>query len=329
MNKKERYVFALTWVLLLFVGPLLAACGGAAQAEPDAISVRLKWLHQVQFAGFYVAEQEGYYAEDNLQVILDPVDFEQQMGIEKVLAGENDFGLAAPEELIIARSEGKPVQAIAVIFRISPEVFLVEPDAGIRSPYDFEGNKIALSPGGLSIVYAAMAQQLGLDRGQIEEIPVNVWDLWECWEIAPVCPNYATNGPVLLDQMGEPYVLIWPQDYGMAWYGDVLFTTDQMIADHPDVVRRFVHASLRGWQQAVEDPNLAVASTLVYDDQLDRDFQREAMLAGVPLIDTGELPIGTMEADVWQSIQQALLDQGLISSAVDINTVFTNEFVQE
>jgi NitT/TauT family transport system substrate-binding protein len=326
-NRKHQMIAGVLLLALLTSG-LLAACKTPVP-EPDKVSVRLKWLHMVQFAGHYVAQQEGYYADANLEVTLESVDFEQQVAIDKVLAGENDFGIAAAEELVIARSEGKTVRALAVIFRISANVLLVTPESGIKSPHDFIGQKVALSPGGPQIIYAAMMDRLGLDRSQVEEVPVTTWDLWECWEAAPVCPNYATNGPVILRLAGEDFVLIWPGDYGVSWYGDILFTSEQMMAEQPEVVERFVQATLRGWQQAVEQPDLAVEATLAYDEQLDEAFQSEAMLAAVPLVDTGGAPIGWMDAAVWQGIHDTLLDQGIISSPVDLDLVYTNEFMEK
>lgn len=316
-------------LLLLLLG-LLAACNSTAFGrEPEQVSVSLRWLHQTQFAGYYVADKEGYYANEGLAVILDPVDFEQQSAITKVLAGEYEFGVASAEELVSARSEGKPVRAVAVIFRTAADVFLVRPDSGIKSPQDFVGNKVALSPGGLSIIYPAMMKNLGLDRSQIEEINYTGFDLFECWELAPVCPNYATNGPVILSLANQDFDLIWPRDYGITWYGDILFTTDQMISAKPAVVERFVRATLRGWKKAVEDRELAVRHTLAYDEQLDKTFQQEAMLASIPLIDTGGAPIGLMDGAVWQSVHDTLLNQELISAAVDVDSIFTNEFVEK
>jgi NitT/TauT family transport system substrate-binding protein len=321
-------------VILLLIAISLSACATTITepvdepaAEPTAVSVRLKWLHQVQFAGLYMAEHEGYYSAENLDVTLEPVDMEQQVGIDKVLAGENDFGVAAPDEILIALAEGKPIRALAVHYRISPSIFLVTPDSGIQTPRDFLGQTVALSPGSTEVIYAAMLENLGVDRGEITEVPVTTYDLWECWESAPVCPNYATNGPPQLEMAGEEYTVIWPSDYGVSWYGDVLFTTEEMIAEQPEVVAGFVKATLQGWQAAIEDPDLAVTATLAYNDQLDVDFQSLAMRASIPLIDTGDAPIGQMDAAVWQAIQELLLEYGFIDSLVELDEVFTNEFV--
>jgi NitT/TauT family transport system substrate-binding protein len=314
-------------VLALLIGVLFTACGPATPV-PDQVSVQLKWLHQVQFAGMYVAEQEGYYAEENLDVTLAPLDFEQPVIIDQVLSGKHQFGLVAPEELMVARSEGKPVRAVAVIFRIGADIFLVDPESGIQTPYDFAGHKVAYAPGGAPIIYAAMMTRLGLDRSQVEEEVVSTWDLWECWDIAPVCSNYATNGPVVLHQAGEDFVVIWPGDYGIAWYGDILFTTDQMINEQPDLVERFVRATLQGWLKAVEDPDLAVTATLTYDEELDENFQRDAMQATIPLVDTGDAAIGWMDEVDWQNMQDILVEQGLIASPLDLDTVYTNRFAE-
>jgi hypothetical protein len=72
-----------------------------------------------------------------------------------------------------------------------------------------------------------------------------------------------------------------------------------------------------------------VAATLVYDDQLDEEFQTSAMRAGIPLIDTGNAPIGLMEEAVWQNIQDILLAQGIITTTIDLSQLYTNEFVEK
>jgi len=317
------------YTLLLSLSGLLLACTSSAIGPPpEPVSVRLKWLHQTQFAGLYMADQEGYYAAEQLQVRLDPVDFEQSSAIDQVLAGQNDFGISAAEDIIIARSQDKPVRAIAVIYRINPGILLIKPDSGIQSPQDFLGRKVALAPDG-SPVYKAMMKRLGLDRSQVEEIIYPGFDLWECWDLAPVCPNYATNGPVLLQQAGQPFSLIWPSDYGVDWYGDVLFTSDHMIAENPDRVARFVRASLRGWQHAIEAPDLAVTAALAYNPELDETFQRQALRASIPLIDSGRLPLGYMEAQVWQSVHDILLEQDLMATPLDVDQIYTNEFVEK
>jgi NitT/TauT family transport system substrate-binding protein len=315
--------------LFIILALIVTACGSGALKQPDQISVRLKWLHQSQFAGFYVAEQEGYYDEENLDVTLEPIDIDHQITNEYVLSGENDFALGAPEELIIARSEGKKVRAVTAIFQIAPLVYMTPEETGISKPADFTNQTVALSPGQGTYLYEAMLGHLGVDRSQINETKMTSWDLLECWESADVCTGYAINDLPYVEREGRPANAIWPADYGALFYGDVLFTTDEFIEKNPDVVERFVRATLKGWQKAIEDPDLAAKATLAFDSELDYDLQLDSMKASIPLIDTGANPIGWMESDLWQNMHDILLEQGLINEAIDVSPVYTNEFVED
>lgn len=314
--------------LLIILALTVTACGSGGLKQPDQVSVRLKWLHQSQFAGLYVAEQEGYYDEENLDVTLEPIDVDQQITNEYVLSGDNDFALGAPEELIIARSEGKPVRAVAAIFQIAPLVYMAPEETGISKPADFADHTVALSPGQGTYLYEAMVGHLGVDRSQINETDMTSWDLLECWETADVCTGYAINDLPYVEREGRPAKAIWPADYGALFYGDVLFTSDEFINENPDVVKRFVRATLKGWQKAIEDPELAANATLAFDSDLDYDLQLDSMEASIPLIDTGSHPIGWMESELWQNMHDILLEQRLIDEAIDVSPVYTNEFVE-
>lgn len=325
---KKELVAASVLLLVLLIGGAFTACTTSAP-EPAQVSVRLKWMHQTQFAGIYVAEQEGYYAEENLAVTIEPIDLDRQITTEYVLAGENDFAIGSGEEMIIARSEGQPVRAVAVIFRLNPLVYIAPAEAGINSPADLAGKTIALSPGQGTYLYEAMMSQAGVDRSQIDEIDMTVWDVYECWETADACAHYATNGLARAQYDGVEATALWPIDYGVPFYADVIFTSDEFIEKHPDVVERFVHATLKGWQKAIENPELAVDAALTFDDSLNRGFQLAAMEMSIPLIDTGEDAIGWMKPEIWRTMHDILLEQGLIAAPVDLTTVYTNEFVEK
>lgn len=314
--------------LVLVIGIILLGACTAAPPEPDQISIRLKWAHQGQFAGIYVADQEGYYAEENLDVTIEPLDMDRQVTTEYVLNGENDFALGAPEELIIHRGEGEPVKAVAVIYKIVPLVYITPQETGIQSPHDFPGHTVALSPGQGTYLYEAIVGALDIDREQINEIDMPSWDVLECWEAAEVCPGYAINDLPYAERNGISVQAIWPGEYGVPFYGDVLFTTDTFIEENPDVVQRFVRATLKGWQEAIENPGLAADAVMAFAPETEREIEYESVEISIPLIDTGEGAIGQMREEVWQEMHDILLDRGLIEEGVDMTAVYTNEFVE-
>jgi len=275
-----------------------------------------------------VADQEGYYAEENLDVTIEPLDMDRQVTTEYVLNGENDFALGAPEELIIHRGEGEPVKAVAVIYKIVPLVYITPQETGIQSPHDFPGHTVALSPGQGTYLYEAIVGALDIDREQINEIDMPSWDVLECWEAAEVCPGYAINDIPYAERNGISVQAIWPGEYGVPFYGDVLFTTDTFIEENPDVVQRFVRATLKGWQEAIENPGLAADAVMAFAPETEREIEYESVEISIPLIDTGEGAIGQMREEVWQEMHDILFDRGLIEEGVDMTAVYTNEFVE-
>ena len=136
------------------------------------------------------------------------------------------------------------------------------------------------------------------------------------------------NQMASIQQAGYETRLIWPSDYGIHLYGDTLFSTHRLIAENPDRVTRFARASLRGWQDAVEEPEAAVEATLKYAREADRAMQSKMMEASVPLIYTGKDQIGWMRAEEWQEMHDLLLAQGILAGPLNIDKVYTSQFLR-
>jgi ABC-type nitrate/sulfonate/bicarbonate transport system substrate-binding protein len=320
--KKLNFLFGL----MVITATMLSAC-----SSPLAdVSVRLKWLHQVQFAGNYVAAQEGYYKDEGLNVTIEPINFDEiNTTIELVASGRNDFGITSAEQIIVARSKGIPVRAVAVIFRTSPLVLISMDDVVIAKPEDLIGKNVGIYEGQSSLTYTTMMQNAEIDLNLLTTGVPTSFNTMECLTTFDVCSGYATDGVVEIESKGHTPHVIWPNEYGVPFYADVIFTTDDYIAQHPDVVAGFVRATLKGWQTAIENPTLATDDTLVFDPELDKDFQVTSMRASIPLLDTGNVQLGLMEDHIWQTMYDILLGHQVISNSLDINSVYTNEFIPQ
>ncbi len=310
---------------------VLTGCGRQEEKKPlDKVSVQLNWKHQAQFAGIYAADQLGYYADEGLEVIMlvrnDPV----SDLFASVVAGKAAFGLAYGAGMMNARSRNLPLTAIAAIYRIQPLVFATMNKSNITTPYDFPGRTMrTTSPGGTSIVFNAMMTRLGLDPESVRQIDFG-YDLSPFLSgKADIWPCYITNEVQTLRKLGYSVNVILPDDYGVHLYGDVLYTTDQLIRDNPELVLRFVRATLKGWRWAVENPREAGKFALKYNPNLNAEHQADIMQASVPLIHTGKDPIGWMQAEVWEGMHAMLLKQKILSKTVDLNNVFTMKFLNK
>jgi NitT/TauT family transport system substrate-binding protein len=332
MKEKLNTRLYTGFIVLILLAILISSCSAGKKAPAAEVSVRLKWTPQTQFAGIYMAEKAGYYSEENLKVAIEPVDFEQPLSIDKVVGGKNTFGIGAADEVLVARSNGAPVRAIAVIFRISPQIYMSIGDIKVSKPEDLIGKKVGIGQGSGEWTFNAMIKKAGIDPSQITvEDPKTFDTLGACLQEMKydVCNAYSTDAIVRADMQGLESSAIWPGDYGVPFYADVVFTTDEFIAQHPDTVERFLRATMRGWQAAIENPEKATDATLSFGTDLDRDFQLRSLKATIPLVDTGTLPVGVMEPEMWQQMYDILLEQGVITTPFEVSTAYTSEFMDK
>lgn len=321
-----KRIVAISAVALL-ASVLLAGCGTPEAARsPDQVSVRLKWLHQAQFAGLYVADQRGFYAEENIEVTLNPGGLEYDE-IELVASGQDDFAVVGAPRALAANAGGVPVVTIAVIYRINPTVYFALKGSGIERPQDFIGKRVRVSPG--DFVMPAMLAKVGIGMDQFEAVsPDYGMEAFFAGEV-DVWGGYLTAEVVTAREQGHELNLIFPGDYGIHAYNDGIITAERTIQENPDLVQRFLRATLRGWRYAIENPDEAVAITLKYDEELDEAQQRAMMEAQIPLIHTGEDEIGWMRAEVWEGMHDILLEHGILDQPLDSDEAYTMEFLYE
>lgn len=326
---KRRFLFL--GLILLGIG-WIGGCG-TTPATVDQVTVQLSWFHTVEFAGFYAAVDQGYYAAENISVTLKPGSFDTQPGRD-VAEGRADFGITGGESLVIARSQGLPLRAIGTLFRRSPVVLIALGESGIRTPKDMVGKRVGIISPSLDntndIQLIAMLNKAGVAKTAVSLVPIEDYSIGSLTSgQMDVYSGFSTNEAVEAQLKGLAVNLIFPSDYGVTIYGNVLFGNEKLIRENPDLVARFVRATFKGYQYAIEHPDEAAALALKYDPTLDLQFQRASMKAEVPLIDTGDAPIGTMDEAVWQGTMDILVQQGFISAPIDLSGLYTNEFIEK
>jgi NitT/TauT family transport system substrate-binding protein len=314
---------------LLHLAICLTACKPTVTTTQalTPITVQFEWTHQAEFAGFYAADQMGYYAEEGLGVTFLPggpaVD-----NLATVSGGQAQFGIALPDQLIVSRAGGSSLRAIAAVYRTSPVVFFSLVDKGITRPQDFAGKTIRV-PMPIVTTLHAMTSRIGVSPDQYTEVelPSDV-AMFLSGEV-PIWGAYLTALVVSIQQTGCQLNLIYPGDYGIHFYGDVIFTTDDLIASNPDLVMRFLRATLKGWTYAVENPVAIGAMVQKYFPEATTDDQNARMTASIPLINTGEDHIGWMKPEIWAGMEQTLSEQGVLTAPLDVTQVYTLQFLEE
>jgi ABC-type nitrate/sulfonate/bicarbonate transport system substrate-binding protein len=122
--------------------------------------------------------------------------------------------------------------------------------------------------------------------------------------------------------------IIAPVDYGIDLYADTLFTTEKMLKEHPDTVRKFVAATLKGWDAAIAAPEEAAKITVTRGDKLTYDHELAMMKASVPLLKPDSKPVGYMDEAGWSSAQKLLLAAKFQKDPVDVTKAFVPQVTQ-
>lgn len=230
----------------------------AVDVKPEKIRLQLKWFHQFQFAGYYMALEKGFYRDAGLDVeILEGRPYLQnsaenshdQILVDNMLAGHADYTIVS-SGVILEYIAGKPVVALAAVVQNSPGVLLVRGDSEIHTPLDFAGKRLMLQGSAESL---ALLHKEGIDLSKVNIQPehsgINIDDLIN--GRSDVYFGYVSNEVYQLQKAGVDYRQIIPRDYGVNFYNDVLITSQYKLHKHPAQVASFVRASMLGWEYAL------------------------------------------------------------------------------
>lgn len=285
----------------------------SAEQKLRNVRFQLKWNHQFQFAGYYMAKKMGYYREAGLEVQI----LEGGVGISPVrgvVEGGADFGIDA-SEILLYRKKGMPVVALGAILQHSPLVILSAGKGGAKKPQDLSGKKVFMGEGYGDVEVIAMLDSAGVKLESITRLgyTLNPADLLH--EDVAGAAAYLTNFPYLLQVEGVDYHVINPSDYGIDFYSDILFTNRNLANQYPEVVEGFLQASLKGWQYAFDNPEEAAyeAIELGSNRTVEHLLYEAAKMKELAIPDIVEL--GHMSKPRWRSISETFYSIGLSSSA--------------
>jgi len=291
----------------LLVACLVFACHLGGQGRP--VTVQLKWYHQFQFAGYYAAQEKGFYREAGLDVRLKEGGPDTHLA-EDVASGRAQFGVT-DTSLILERAQGLPVVALGVIFQHSPLVLLARPQEVAGGLVGLKGRRIMLTPTDAELM--AYLQSQGIGPGMARFLPhsFRLMDLVE-GKVEAVS-GYATNEPYQLEAIGATYRMFSPRAAGIDFYGDLFFTSEAMVKDHPSDVAAFRAATVRGWQYAMAHPE--EVADLILERYSSRKTRGELVFEArqmEPLLQPDLVEVGYMNPDRWRRIVDAYRDLGMV-----------------
>lgn len=268
--------------------------------------MQLKWTHTFEFAGYYAALEQGYYRDAGLAVNIK----EARAGIEpvtEVTEGKAEYGTGG-SSLILDRNAGKPVVVLAVIFQHSPHLLIARQTQSI---HDLADKPLMLEPQAKELLAYLKNEGLPPERLKLLEHSHDPQDLINGKINA--MSAYSFFQPYYLDRANFNYQIYSPRAVGIDFYGDNLFTSERELKEHPDRVKAFRAASMRGWQYAMEHPEEVTSLILgKYSQRHPRQyflFQAGQILS---LMHPELVEIGEMNPGRWRHIVETYASIGLL-----------------
>lgn len=317
-----RRKFSLFLFFIVVPSPPLVATGVAEPFRaasppampPEKIVLQLKWSHQFQFAGYYAALEKGFYKEVGLDVELREGKSLNRAEIsDLVTRREAHFGIANVS-LIADRARGKPVVLLATIFQHSPLVLIARTDmTSSLSPAELARHEIMMEPDDMEIFSYFHSAGIPPSRLRLIRHSRNKEDLLT-GKVA-VMTAYVTDWIPSIKGRNTDLALISARSAGLDFFGDNLFTSEAEIRDHPKRVRLFREASLKGWEYALAHPEEIIELILAqYPTQRSREellFEAHQIRQHIhPEL----IPLGTMNAQRWETIVTTLEETGLLTN---------------
>lgn len=308
-------------ILVVMCCALVIAANPAHAA--DKIVLQLKWLHQAQFAGYYVAQENGYYADEDLEVEIRPSG-PNLVPSQVVAAGAADVMVGWMPGALLAREQGIPLVNIAQPFKNSGYSLACKRTSNIKNLTDLSAKKVAITPGENGLPFRILMHQLGMTDDKTEfkrfvEVITSVNKLYAIQQRDADCVTVMSynEARLLLEDGGfhkNELVFFRFQNLAVATLEDGLWVLEARLNDKKfsESMARFVRASIRGWRRAEENQEEAVQIVLqVMGDGADEEHQR-FMMREIAKLTAGSN--GALDIAEYERTAAIMLDGGILTA---------------
>ena len=314
----------VTALVLLCLFPVSALC--------EEVTVILDYVPNTNHTGMYIALENGYYAEEGLNVrIIEPT---EGATATLIAVGKGDFGISYQEEVTMARAakEPLPIRAVAAVIQHNTSGFATAKSKNITSPADFEGKVYSSwgGPGEAATLNAVM-DSMGADFSKLDivitdgsgfaalESHVDVMWFYEAWD----------NVKCQLAGFPINYMELRQFDERLDYYTPVIITSEQMIEKNPETVHKFLAATSHGYEYAIANPDESAKILQKYAPDYDLEMLTisQNYLADKYAEDAPRW--GEMKDEVWDGYTDLLVEYGVLEEALPADACYTNEFLPE
>jgi NitT/TauT family transport system substrate-binding protein len=322
--KRRIQIAGAVWVAII----LALGIGGCGKKEQplEEVSYRLKWLFNISVVGDLWADANGNFERNGLKVTVKPGGPEKD-AIKELEIGHAQFGVASADQVIRAVSKGSPIVVLAQLFQVNPLHWIYRPDkTPLKSPQDLKGRTIGITYGGNDeTIMRALLAKYGIREDEVKLFSVRYdytpfyqgkVDLWPLYRNA--------QAPIIGEKLlkaGEKFDLMSPSRLGIRFVANSIVTTQKMLEERPQTVKRFKKALLQAWREALDPKNKdkAIETVLKYNQETPQEIVRKQLPATrILMLPQPDFEFGKIDVAAWKQTEQIMLAQKLIASPVHI-----------
>lgn len=316
-----RWIVALLFAVAGLARPALAA---------DHLTFGIDWLAEAEYGGYYQALATGIYAKHGLSVTI------RQGGpqvnqMQLMMAGRLDLNLGGGRAIEFAQQH-LPFKAIAAIFQKDPSVLIAHPGMGNDSFAALKGKPIMIGADTRAGWWRFLAAKFGYSDSQIRTYTFNLAPFLA--DKGAIQQGYLGSEPFSIKQAtGQAPVVLLLADAGYPGYANIVATSDRLIATRPDVIQRFIDASIEGWVSYLHG-NPAPGNALIKKDNPEMTdallAYGRAVMKQHGIVESGDalkLGIGAMTDARWAEFYRVTSDLGMYPKGVDYRKAYTLQFV--
>ena len=324
----------MRWMIAIFVwsAGLLGCTGRSDSPVPAAqdaeITLALNWFPEAEHGGYYAAVVHGYYEDAGLNVEILPGGQGAPV-VQQVASRAVTFGVDNADKVLLGRAQQADVIALMAPLQSSPRCVMVHRQSGIRSFDDLKDVTLAMNDSGAWAQF--LRRRLPLEDVRIVPNPTSLALFLRDMRFAQQA--YSFSEPYLAEKEGAEPLCLMVSDLGFNPYTSALLANGRMLRERPQTVRKFVAASIRGWQTYLENPE----PTNRYINQINPKMDLETLAYGAealrPLCRDGLASpdeLGSMSPQRWQTLAEQLVEIELIKPGeADPESAFTTQFLPD
>jgi len=313
------------------LGALVIGLSASVQAQ-TALTFQLNWTAGGANAGFAAAVAEGFYKEVGLDVKLVEGN---GSGNTAQLAANGRADLAYADAVAVSQliAKGAPLKVISTVYQSNPNAVLALKKMNIRSPRDLVGKKVGVPAGSSQTTMLP----LFLRANGLKESEVNLINMPPTAMVPSLLQGQvdAILGSIdayqiQIEAQGAQVDVYRFADYGVPTVSTSIFAANSFLASSPDIARRFVAASLKGWYFAIDNPERAVRALKIVFPNVNDKLSAQELAAIKPLFCSGGARfIGKAEDALWSKSQELLSEVKLLPSGQDPKSYYTHDFLPQ